>query len=238
MSWPVSRILSGRSFIWGRRCRHPLATYPECIARATHHSCLVLLQTGFTMPRPLPARAVRSYRTFSPLPAPMARWRFIFCGTFHRLTAPGVIRRYALWSPDFPLHLADKATVQPTRFLLYGSIGAAIHNIGDLCKFMSGLRKDCRADIRVTHREGRLKGAISAHRLSLERFLSDGKIRSPMGGIQNVWIEQKLKIIGYAERHGKAACYDAFDVKARTLRRWRRLYREEWRWPYQTVERR
>ena len=54
---------------------------------------------------------------------------------------PGVIRRYALWSPDFPLHLADKATVQPTRFLLYGSIGAAIHNIGDLCKFMSGLRK-------------------------------------------------------------------------------------------------
>ena len=40
-------------------------------------------------------------------------------------------------------------------------------------------------------------------------------------------IEQKLKIIGYAERHGKAACYDAFDVKARTLRRWRRLYREE-----------
>ncbi|WOV90213.1 MAG: hypothetical protein R1F54_06560 [Candidatus Zeuxoniibacter abyssi] len=40
-------------------------------------------------------------------------------------------------------------------------------------------------------------------------------------------IEQKLKIIGYAERRGKAACYDAFDVKARTLRRWRRLYREE-----------
>ena len=34
-------------------------------------------------------------------------------------------------------------------------------------------------------------------------------------------IEQKLKIIGYAERRGKAACYDAFDVKARTLRRWR-----------------
>ena len=26
-------------------------------------------------------------------------------------------------------------------------------------------------------------------------------------------IEQKLKIIGYAERRGKAACYDAFDVK-------------------------
>ena len=40
-------------------------------------------------------------------------------------------------------------------------------------------------------------------------------------------IEQKLKIIGYAERYGTASCCDAFDVKARTLRRWWRLYREE-----------
>ncbi|WOV91411.1 MAG: hypothetical protein R1F54_01750 [Candidatus Zeuxoniibacter abyssi] len=39
-------------------------------------------------------------------------------------------------------------------------------------------------------------------------------------------IEQKLKIIRHAERYGTASCCDAFDVKARTLRRWRRLYRE------------
>ena len=54
-------------------------------------------------------------------------------------------------------------------------------------------KKIAGADIRVTHREGRLKGAISAHRLSLERFLSDGKIRSPMGGIQNVWDRTKAQ---------------------------------------------
>ena len=40
-------------------------------------------------------------------------------------------------------------------------------------------------------------------------------------------IEQKLKITRHAERYGTASCCDAFDVKARTLRRWRRLYREE-----------
>ncbi len=43
----------------------------------------VLLPVGFTVPLPLPERAVRSYRTVSPLPA-MSR-RSVFCGTF-----PGV----------------------------------------------------------------------------------------------------------------------------------------------------
>ena len=84
------------------------------------HSCLVLLQTGFTMPRPLPARAVRSYRTFSPLPAPMARWRFIFCGTFHRLTAPGCYPALRSLESGLSSSSKDKATVQPTRWLLYG----------------------------------------------------------------------------------------------------------------------
>ena len=40
-------------------------------------------------------------------------------------------------------------------------------------------------------------------------------------------IEQKLKIIRHAERYGTASCCDAFALKVRTLRRWRRLYREE-----------
>ena len=39
-------------------------------------------------------------------------------------------------------------------------------------------------------------------------------------------IEQKLKIIRHAECYGTASCCDAFVLKARTLRRWRRLYRE------------
>ena len=68
------------------------------------------------------------------------------------------------------------------------------------------------ADIRVAHWEGGLKGAISAHRLSLERFLSDGKIRIPMGGIQNVGIEQKLKITRHAV--GDGAAFDRVAYRA------------------------
>jgi len=47
--------------------------------------------------------AVRSYRTFSPLPP---KGRYIFCGTFRRerfdRTLPAVSRHAALWRPDFP----------------------------------------------------------------------------------------------------------------------------------------
>jgi hypothetical protein len=51
---------------------------------------LVLLRMGFTMPRSVATRAVRSYRTFSPLPRLILRQggRYIFCGTFRRLTPP------------------------------------------------------------------------------------------------------------------------------------------------------
>ena len=50
---------------------------------------LVLLRVGFTIATPVTSRAVRSYRTFSPLPD-NAR-RFPFCCTFRGLTPP---RRY------------------------------------------------------------------------------------------------------------------------------------------------
>jgi hypothetical protein len=47
--------------------------------------------------------AVRSYRTFSPLP--LAR-RYIFCGTFRKRRferiSPAVSRHAVLWRPDFP----------------------------------------------------------------------------------------------------------------------------------------
>ena len=53
------------------------------------------------------AAAVRSYRTFSPLPAaPKHDRRYILCGTFRRRrlepVPPAVSRRAALWRPDFP----------------------------------------------------------------------------------------------------------------------------------------
>ena len=53
---------------------------------------LVLLRTGFTMPRRVTTRAVRSYRTFSPLPAKLAvyfLWHFPWARTLQAL--PGVL---------------------------------------------------------------------------------------------------------------------------------------------------
>ncbi len=48
---------------------------------------LVLLQAGFSVPRTVTSRAVRSYRTFSPLPAGWLR-RSVLCGTFRGLAPP------------------------------------------------------------------------------------------------------------------------------------------------------
>ena len=63
-----------RSFIWTDDYPSaPLAgaTYPS-LKRAgpTHRLCLVLQGVGFTMPGDSRRAAVRSYRTFSPLPVP------------------------------------------------------------------------------------------------------------------------------------------------------------------------
>jgi hypothetical protein len=65
------------------------------------HSALpysVLLRVGFTVPQSVATCAVRSYRTFSPLPHIAVR-RFVFCGTFRRLAPP---RRYLAPCPAEP----------------------------------------------------------------------------------------------------------------------------------------
>ena len=65
------------------------------------HSALpysVLLRVGFAVPQSVATCAVRSYRTFSPLPHIAVR-RFVFCGTFRRLAPP---RRYLAPCPAEP----------------------------------------------------------------------------------------------------------------------------------------
>ena len=59
------------------RRRMPRATYPEANAgrvlvakKAPVPPYLVLLRVGFTVPPSVATDAVRSYRTFSPLPVP------------------------------------------------------------------------------------------------------------------------------------------------------------------------
>jgi len=53
----------------GRRLPDALCSLPGArMRRATARSCLALLLMGFVVPLPLPASAVGSYPTFSPLP--------------------------------------------------------------------------------------------------------------------------------------------------------------------------
>ena len=70
---------------------------------------------GFALPARITAAAVRSYRTFSPLPA----WGYqtggiVFCGTFRKTrferVPPAVSRHAALWRPDFPPELLAEAS--------------------------------------------------------------------------------------------------------------------------------
>ena len=62
---------------------------------------------GFALPARITAAAVRSYRTFSPLPAETyPAGGIVFCGTFRKTrferAPPAVSRHAALWRPDFP----------------------------------------------------------------------------------------------------------------------------------------
>jgi len=72
---------------------------------------LVLLRVGFTVPRTVTGRAVRSYRTFSPLPSPPERR---LGGMFSVALSvgfrpPGVTWHSALRSPDFPPRPGDRS---------------------------------------------------------------------------------------------------------------------------------
>ncbi len=62
---------------------------------------LVLLRAGFTVPRTVTSRAVRSYRTFSPLPAVAGGIFSVALSMGSR--PPGVTWRPVRRSPDFPL---------------------------------------------------------------------------------------------------------------------------------------
>lgn len=134
-SRPVSRVLCRRiapprwPFIWDARCRAPQATNPDGDAE-THSaasrspravpSLFGFAPGGVYLAAPVASRAVRSYRTLSPLlhrkpnpeaerpqAAPEARWAqdAAVCFLWHcpwgcpRRTLSGAVFP---WSPDFP----------------------------------------------------------------------------------------------------------------------------------------
>ncbi len=116
----VSRVLSRTVIHLGRPSPDASSSLPGCDAGHTMHPYLALLRTGFTLPRTVTSRAVRSYRTISPLPVPGEpdHRRYVFCGTFRRLAPP---RRYLASCPMEPglsSTSEDAATAWPTPALL------------------------------------------------------------------------------------------------------------------------
>jgi len=102
-SQPISRVLSRTVIHLGCVSPHTSSNLPESTRgpRLTL-SYLVLLQAGFTVPPNVATGAVRSYRTFSPLPALKSAGGIFSVALSVGLHLPGVTWRLALWSPDFP----------------------------------------------------------------------------------------------------------------------------------------
>ena len=94
MSRPVGGVLSAPR---GVVTIHLSGLPGDCLlcggGRTTHVPRLALLRVGFTEPPGSPRALVRSYRTVSPLPVKAAgatdHRRFVFCGTFLRITPTG-----------------------------------------------------------------------------------------------------------------------------------------------------
>ena len=105
-SRPVSRVLSGTIIPLGAASPRRSSNLPG--RRVGHALCLSarpslfgLAPDGVFRAVAVASDAVRSYRTFSPLPVPgcPGHRRFVLCGTFRRLTAP---RRYLASCPAEP----------------------------------------------------------------------------------------------------------------------------------------
>ena len=128
----VCRIApAGRSFLWAAHYCAAQATYPEVVARRAGTrpgrglfsppqapSLFGLAPCGVCPARRITATAVRSYRTFSPLPRRCRRGGIFSVALsvewtrpskLGRGTLPDVIRHTALWSSDFPPPPLDAA---------------------------------------------------------------------------------------------------------------------------------
>ena len=107
-SRPISRVLSWTTIHLGSASPQTSSNLPGNPRGPRVAKCLfpylVLLQVGFTVPRNVATRAVRSYRTVSPLPAPKRLGGLLSVALSVGSRPPGVTWHLALWSPDFPLH--------------------------------------------------------------------------------------------------------------------------------------
>ena len=111
----VSRVLSGAIIHLGQPSPAASSDLPGSPFGRTVRTevlllpYLVLLQAGFSVPRRVTTRAVRSYRTFSPLPALACFGGMFSVALSMGSHPPGVTWRPARRSPDFPPALAAPA---------------------------------------------------------------------------------------------------------------------------------
>jgi hypothetical protein len=88
-SRPISRVLSWTAIHLDAASPQASSNLPGNHAGRTYVPLFGLAPDGVYPATPVTSRAVRSYRTISPLPAlPRQNRRYIFCGTFHRLAPP------------------------------------------------------------------------------------------------------------------------------------------------------
>ncbi len=118
-SGPISRVLSWATIPLGQHLRTGSSSLPACSTGRAMARLFGLAPDGVYPATSVAGSAVRSYRTFSPLPA-LARLGGIFSVALSvgsRL--PAVSRRLALWSPDFPPRIAPQRSPGPLRGELY-----------------------------------------------------------------------------------------------------------------------
>src|ERR671914_1187837 len=128
-SQPIGRVLwstrvDRRPSISGRRCRRPLAVYPQARAGRPRTPArvrlsepfLTLLRGGFTEPPESPQARESSYLTVSPLP--LARRGGLLSVALSRGSPRvGVTDHPALWSPDLPRRGPRAPTRPPGRLV-------------------------------------------------------------------------------------------------------------------------
>lgn len=111
----ISRVLSWATIHLGPASPQASSSLPGGDAGRIMPPYLALLRVGFTMPRRVTTRAVRSYRTLSPLPVPgEAIGGLLSAALSVGSRPPGVTWHPALWSPDFPQRHQRTAIAWPT----------------------------------------------------------------------------------------------------------------------------
>ena len=116
LSPAASSDLPERSRVKAPRC--PVIFGARIAHRQDKPFCLVLLPAGFAVPFSLPRTRCALTAPFHPYPKIVVAifGRYIFCGTFPRISPAGRYPAPLLsWSPDFPPRLlGDEATIRPS----------------------------------------------------------------------------------------------------------------------------